>query len=224
MVAVVEDTKEQEGEEVGLASTLDLLTMVVFSPRAFIRIALISETNTRRKIYSQLMDNNNLNMELEVKVSTREAEEVVEARLNMEEAAVEARPNTAAVPRMTILQCWKKPFRAFQDKIIPFILKFLKQVSPVLAKSMEVTTVIPRRSAKCSTFARTMDKEVSANTRSCVPTEPSSTKNTSFVIGGSTSTAQKLKLFTASTRKLPPNERPPLKRCCLQPLMVKPLT
>ena len=222
MVAVVEDTKEQEGEEVGLASTLDLLTMVVFSPRAFIRIALISETNTRRKIYSQLMDNNNLNMELEVKVSTREAEEVVEARLNMEEA--EARPNTAAVPRMTILQCWKKPFRAFQDKIIPFILKFLKQVSPVLAKSMEVTTVIPRRSAKCSTFARTMDKEVSANTRSCVPTEPSSTKNTSFVIGGSTSTAQKLKLFTASTRKLPPNERPPLKRCCLQPLMVKPLT
>ena len=221
MVAVVEDTKEQEGEEVGLASTLDLLTMVVFSPRAFIRIALISETNTRRKIYSQLMDNNNLNMELEVKVSTREAEEVVEARLNMEEAA---RPNTAAVPRMTILQCWKKPFRAFQDKIIPFILKFLKQVSPVLAKSMEVTTVIPRRSAKCSTFARTMDKEVSANTRSCVPTEPSSTKNTSFVIGGSTSTAQKLKLFTASTRKLPPNERPPLKRCCLQPLMVKPLT
>lgn len=222
MVAVVEDTKEQEGEEVGLASTLDLLTMVVFSPRAFIRIALISETNTRRKIYSQLMDNNNLNMELEVKVSTREAEEVVEARLNME--AAEARPNTAAVPRMTILQCWKKPFRAFQDKIIPFILKFLKQVSPVLAKSMEVTTVIPRRSAKCSTFARTMDKEVSANTRSCVPTEPSSTKNTSFVIGGSTSTAQKLKLFTASTRKLPPNERPPLKRCCLQPLMVKPLT
>ena len=222
MVAVVEDTKEQEGEEVGLASTLDLLTMVVFSPRAFIRIALISETNTRRKIYSQLMDNNNLNMELEVKVSTREAEEVVEARLNME--AAEARPNTAAVPRMTILQCWKKPFQAFQDKIIPFILKFLKQVSPVLAKSMEVTTVIPRRSAKCSTFARTMDKEVSANTRSCVPTEPSSTKNTSFVIGGSTSTAQKLKLFTASTRKLPPNERPPLKRCCLQPLMVKPLT
>ena len=222
MVAVVEDTKEQEGEEVGLASTLDLLTMVVFSPRAFIRIALISETNTRRKIYSQLMDNNNLNMELEVKVSTREAEEVVEARLNME--AAEARPNTAAVPRMTILQCWKKPFRAFQDKIIPFILKFLKQVSPVLAKSMEVTTVIPRRSAKCSTFARTMDKEVSANTRSCVPTEPSSTKNTSFVIGGSILTAQKLKLFTASTRKLPPNERPPLKRCCLQPLMVKPLT
>ena len=223
MVAVVEDTKEQEGEEVGLASTLDLLTMVVFSPRAFIRIALISETNTRRKIYSQLMDNNNLNMELEVKVSTKEAEEVVEVKVSTKEAE-EARLNMTAVPRMTILQCWKKPSPAFQDKIIPFTLKFLKQVSPVLAKSMEVTTVIPRRSAKCSTFARTMDKEVSANTRSCVPTEPSSTKNTSFVIGGSTSTAQKLKLFTASTRKLPRNERPPLKRCCLQPLMVKLLT
>ena len=224
MAVVVEDTIEQEGEEVGLASTLDLLTTAVFSPRAFIRIALISETNTRRKIYSQHMDNNNnLNMELEVKVSTKEAEEVVEVKVSTKEAE-EARLNMTAVPRMTILQCWKKPFRAFQDKIIPFILKFLKQVSPVLAKSMEVTTVIPRRSAKCSTSARTMDKEVSANTRSCVPTEPSSTKNTSFVIGGSTSTALKLKLFTASTRKLPRNERPPLKRCCLQPLMVKLLT
>ena len=226
MAVVVEDTIEQEGEEVGLASTLDLLTTVVFSPRAFIRIALISETNTRRKIYSQHTDNNNLNMELEVKVSTKEAEEVVEVKVSTKEAeeAEEAKLNMAAVPRMTILQCWKKPFQAFQDKIIPFTLKFLKQVSPVLAKSMEVTTVIPRRSAKCSTSARTMDKEVSANTRSCVPTEPSSTKNTSFVIGGSTSTAQKLKLFTASTRKLPRNERPPLKRCCLQPLMVKLLT
>lgn len=224
MAVVVEDTIEQEGEEVGLASTLDLLTTVVFSPRAFIRIALISETNTRRKIYSQHMDNNNnLNMELEVKVSTKEAEEVVEVKVSTKEAE-EARLNMTAVPRMTILQCWKKPSPAFQDKIIPFTLKFLKQVSPVLAKSMEVTTVIPRRSAKCSTSARTMDKEVSANTRSCVPTEPSSTKNTSFVIGGSTSTALKLKLFTASTRKLPRNERPPLKRCCLQPLMVKLLT
>ena len=198
------------------------LTTVVFSRRAFIRITLISETNTRRKICSPHMDNNNSNLNMEeVKVSTKEAEVIMEGvRHNMEEARL-----SMEALKTTILPCWKKPCRAFPARIIPSTPKFPRQVSPVMAKSMAATTVIPRRSAKCSTFAPTTGRGASADTLSCAPTAPSSTKNTSFVIGGSILTAPRPRLFTASTRRLRRNARLPLKRCCRpRPPMVKPLT
>ena len=59
-----------------------------------------------------------------------------------------------------------------------------------------------------------MDLEALQNTLSFAPMEPSSTKNTSSVTGGSTSTAQKLKDFTPWTKtlllsvKLPPPPDP----------------
>ena len=53
-----------------------------------------------------------------------------------------------------------------------------------------------RLTAKLSMFAHLMDSEALPNIPSSAPTVPSSTKNTSSVIGGSTLIAQKLKACT----------------------------
>ena len=64
---------------------------------------------------------------------------------------------------------------------------------------------IPRPNAKSSTSAHLTARVVSANTPSFAPTEPSSTRTTSFAIGGSTLTALRLKRSTLSTTTLPVN-------------------
>jgi len=53
-----------------------------------------------------------------------------------------------------------------------------------------------RLSARSSTFAPLMDRAVLPSTPSSAPTEPSSTRTTSSAIGGSTSTAPKLRVST----------------------------
>ena len=70
---------------------------------------------------------------------------------------------------------------------------------------------IPKLTAKYSISVPLMDKEVLLNTPSSAPTEQSSTKTTSSVIGGSTSIVLKLKTFILLTKILQLNERPILK-------------
>ena len=59
-----------------------------------------------------------------------------------------------------------------------------------------------RLNVKCSTFVLLMELEVLPNTVSCVPMEPSSTRTTSSVTGGSTLIVQLLRTSTASMMKL----------------------
>ena len=61
--------------------------------------------------------------------------------------------------------------------------------------------------AKLSMSVLLMAKVVFPSTPSCAPTAPSSTKDTSFVIGGSTLTVLKPKVSTASTMMLLLNVR-----------------
>jgi hypothetical protein len=56
--------------------------------------------------------------------------------------------------------------------------------------------LIPTPSAKSSTFAAQMKKESKQLSHSSAPMEPSSTRTTLSVIGGSTLNALKLKAFT----------------------------
>ena len=58
-----------------------------------------------------------------------------------------------------------------------------------------------RLSAKLSTFVPLMDKVVFPNILSCVPMEPSLTKDISSVIGGLTLTALKQRLFMEEMMK-----------------------
>ena len=58
------------------------------------------------------------------------------------------------------------------------------------------TMPTPKLTAKHSTYAHPMVLEALPNTPSSAPTEPSLTKNTSSVIGGSTLIAQKPKVST----------------------------
>ena len=64
---------------------------------------------------------------------------------------------------------------------------------------------ILKLNAKFSTFVLLMDKVDSPSTLSFAPTVPSSTKTTSFVIGGSTSTVLRPKVFTVATMRSPLN-------------------
>merc|ERR1719336_1382516 len=64
---------------------------------------------------------------------------------------------------------------------------------------MEVTTLTPRLSAKLSTSALLTEPVVWPSTASSVPTELSSTRTTSSATGGSTSTAPRPRVSTAST-------------------------
>merc|ERR1711963_328807 len=73
--------------------------------------------------------------------------------------------------------------------------------------------LIQKPNAKCSTFVLLMELEVLPNIVSCVPMEPSSTRTTSSVTGGSTLTVLKLRVFTASMTNLQQKER------LLQPLL-----
>ena len=64
---------------------------------------------------------------------------------------------------------------------------------------------ILKLNAKFSTFVPLMDKVDSPSTLSFAPTAPSSTKTTSFVIGGSTLTVLRPKVFTVATMRSPLN-------------------
>merc|ERR1711879_965607 len=70
--------------------------------------------------------------------------------------------------------------------------------SRVTVRWMEVTTLTPRLSARCSTSAQLTGPEVSPSTASSAPTELSSTRTTSSATGGSTSTAPLPRSSTAS--------------------------
>ena len=65
------------------------------------------------------------------------------------------------------------------------------------------TMPTPKLTAKHSTYAHPMVLEALPNTPSSAPTEPSLTKNTSSVIGGSTLIAQKPKVSTLWMKTLP---------------------
>ena len=67
---------------------------------------------------------------------------------------------------------------------------------------LKVTMPIPRLNAKSSTFAPLTDKVVLPSTPSFALMVLSSTKTTSFVIGGSTLIALRLLTFTASMTTL----------------------
>merc|ERR1719471_1222851 len=75
------------------------------------------------------------------------------------------------------------------------MLKHQKQHSPVKDKLMEVIMLTRRPSVKCSTFVLLMELEVLPSTASCVPMEPSSTRTTSSVTGGSMLTVLNLLLL-----------------------------
>merc|ERR1711936_600127 len=86
--------------------------------------------------------------------------------------------------------------------------------SPATARLTEVTTLMRRLNARCSTSALLTEPEVWLSTASSAPTEPSSTRTTSSATGGSTSTAPPPRISTASTtntllRDLPSLERHP---------------
>merc|ERR1712201_39585 len=67
---------------------------------------------------------------------------------------------------------------------------------------MEVTMLMVRLNVKCSTFVLLMELEVLLSTVSSVPMELSSTRTTSSVTGGSTSTAPLLRSSTPSMTRL----------------------
>ena len=75
---------------------------------------------------------------------------------------------------------------------------------------IKVTMLILRPSARHSTSALLMDKEVWPSIASSAPTEPSSTRTTSSATGGSTLTAPRLKVSTPRMRRLLLSERLPL--------------
>merc|ERR1712224_733071 len=78
------------------------------------------------------------------------------------------------------------------------MLRSLRPHSLVTVRLMEVTMLMVRLSARSSISAQLMELEVWPSTASSAPTEPSSTRTTSSVIGGSTSTVLKLRIFTLS--------------------------
>ena len=84
-----------------------------------------------------------------------------------------------------------------------------------------------RPSAKSSTSALLTARVALPSTLSSAPMEPSSTRTTSFAIGGSTLTAQKLRASTPWTKRSLPNAKPPpptmLQTAAPSPTMVLPL-
>merc|ERR1719208_628589 len=97
-----------------------------------------------------------------------------------------------------LLTCCKVLSPEFLEKTTPFILRSPKLPLPVMAKLMEVTMLTQRLSVRHSIFAQLTVLEVWPSTASYAPTEQSSTRTTSSVIGGSTSTALRLKDSTLS--------------------------
>merc|ERR1712150_299963 len=87
-------------------------------------------------------------------------------------------------------------------------------MGPVTGKLMEVTTLTPRLSAKCPTSALLTELAVWPSTASSAPTGLSSTRTTSSATGGSTSTAPRPRVSTASTTSTlprgPPWTEPPV--------------
>merc|ERR1719336_3146118 len=114
---------------------------------------------------------------------------------------------------MTTLPCWRKLFQESPEKIIQSMPRFQSPDFLVMDRLMEDTMLIQKPNVKCSTFVLLMELEVLPNIVSCVPMEPSSTRTTSSVTGGSTLTVPKLRVFTASMTNLQQKER------LLQPLL-----
>merc|ERR1719266_876301 len=109
---------------------------------------------------------------------------------------------------MLLLTCCKVQSPECLEKTIPSILRSPKLPLPVMAKSMEVTMLTLRLSVKHSIFAQLMELEVLPSTASSVLMEHSSTRTISSVIGGSTLTAQLLRIFTLSMMRLLLNVKP----------------
>merc|ERR1719232_2478422 len=92
---------------------------------------------------------------------------------------------------MTTLPCWRKLFLEYPEKIIQSMPRSQNPDFLVMDRLMEDTMLIQKPNAKCSTSALLMVLEVLPNTASSALTEPSSTRTTSSVTGGSTLTALK---------------------------------
>merc|ERR1719331_3225892 len=92
-------------------------------------------------------------------------------------------------PETQLSTCCSSPSPASLVRTTPSTPKSLRLPLSATVKSMEVTTLTPRLSAKLSTSALLTEQEVWPSTASSVPTEPSSTRTTSSATGGSTSTA-----------------------------------
>ena len=95
-----------------------------------------------------------------------------------------------------LLVHWKKQFLVFQEMTIPYLLKYLKHPSCVMAKLMVVTMLIQKLSARLSTSVPTMEMVEEQNTVSSVLMEQFSSSNTLSVTGGSMLTALLLSLCT----------------------------
>merc|ERR1711981_1137871 len=93
------------------------------------------------------------------------------------------------MPETQLSTCCSSPSLKFLVRTIPSTPKSLRLPFPVTVKSMEVTTLTPRLSAKLSTSTLLTEPEVWPSTASSAPTELSSTRTTSSATGGSTSTA-----------------------------------
>ena len=80
---------------------------------------------------------------------------------------------------------WKKQSLGFQEMTIPYLLKYLKHPSCVMARLMVATMLTQKLGARLSTSVPTMEMVEEQNTVSSVLMELSSNSNTLFVTGGS---------------------------------------
>ena len=102
-------------------------------------------------------------------------------------AAAAVSLNMVAVATTT-WPCWRRQFPGSPEKTTPSTPRSPSPHLSATGKLRAATTPILRPSARCSTSAPTEAVAASPNTPSSVPTEPSSTRSTSSVTGGSTLT------------------------------------
>merc|ERR1719334_512257 len=124
---------------------------------------------------------------------------------------------------MILWQLWGTASLESRERIIPSMPRSRKLDSPARDKWMEVTTRTLRLSAGPSISALLMELEGWPSTASSVPTEHCSTRTTSSVTGGSTSTAPLPRISTPSTMRSPrsgnrsPELRIPASECMALP-------
>ncbi|MCL4133512.1 UNVERIFIED_CONTAM: hypothetical protein GTU68_042064 [Idotea baltica] len=147
-------------------------------------------------------------MEVSMEVLTVEPLELATLPLLVTETGT-AMGATGHLKTNSKLKRWEKtsPVAEFPVKIIRSCLQYRKPDSPVRSNSSPVTTPTPlvRPGVRCSTSASSATAPASSRTRSCAPTEASSTNNTSCAIGGSTWTAPNPSSSTPSTSSLDRN-------------------
>jgi len=141
-------------------------------------------------------------------------EEVVVEAVDLEEVVVlEAAMMLdlgEAMVEVLAVAAWKKPSLVCLEMTTPFLLKYLKPPSSVMAKWMEVTMLILRQSARCFTSVPMMEMEVSPSTASSAPMELSSNSSTLSVNGGSMWTALLPRNSILSMRNMQLKELPTL--------------